>query len=134
MRLFFWVLMLAWLAAVGLAVGVLRLAPHLVFPPDYDLDLVRLATLCWIGVTLLIMMQVPANIMVQASGGFRQLARTVIWSSLVNVAAVAIALIFFAPVWTIPAMALGWLVDLALIQRAARRQWADMPSDRPAVS
>jgi hypothetical protein len=47
---------------------------------------------------------------------------------------VAIALIFFAPVWTIPAMALGWLVDLALIQRAARRQWADMPSDRPAVS
>ncbi|MCD2314917.1 hypothetical protein LQ954_02000 [Sphingomonas sp. IC-11] len=128
-RLFFWVLMLGWLAAVALAIGVLCLAPHLVFPPDYDLDLVRLATLSWISVTLLIMMQVPANIMVQASGGFRQLARTVIWSSLVNVAAVVIALVFFAPVWTIVAMALGWLVDLVLVQRAARRQWAAMPSE-----
>lgn len=134
MRLFFWVLMLAWLSAVGLAVGVLRLAPQLVFPPDYDLSLVGTAALSWIGVTLLILMQVPANIMVQAAGGFRLLARAVIWSSLVNVAVVALALLFLAPVWTIAAMALGWLVDLVLVQRAARRQWRVMQDEGPALS
>ena len=78
-------------------------------------------------------MQVPANIMVQASGGFRQLARAVIWSSLVNVAAVAITLMVLAPVWTIAAMALGWLVDLMLVQRAARRQWRIMECGTPAL-
>lgn len=134
MRLFFWVLMLAWLVAVGLAIGVLRLAPHLVFPAEYELSLVSTAALSWMGVTLLILMQVPANVMVQAAGGFRLLARAVIWSSLVNVAVVALALLFLAPVWTIPAMALGWIVDLVLVQRAARRQWRVMQSTDAALS
>ena len=128
MRLFFGVLMLAWLGAVVLAAGVLRFAPHLVFPVDYDLAIVSAATVSWMSVSLLILMQVPANIMVQAAGGYRQLARAVIWSSLVNVGAVAVTLAFFAPVWTIAAMALGWLVDLTLVQRAARRQWRNMPA------
>lgn len=133
MRLFFGVLMLAWLGAVVLAVSVLRLAPHLVFPADYDLAIVSAATLSWMAVSLLILMQVPANIMVQAAGGYRQLARAVIWSSLVNVGAVAVTLVFLAPVWTIAAMALGWLVDLVLVQRAARRQWRIMAEGTPAA-
>lgn len=133
MQLFFWVLMLAWVGAVMLAMAILTVVPHWVFPPDYDLPLVGTATLSWIAVTLLILMQVPANIMVQASGGFRQLARAVIWSSLVNVAAVAITLMVLAPVWTIAAMALGWLVDLMLVQRAARRQWRIMECGTPAL-
>lgn len=134
MRLFFWVLMLAWFAMVVLALGILRFAPQLVFPASYDLGIIRTAALSWISVTLLILLQVPANIMVQAAGGFRQLARAVIWSSLVNVAAVAIALMFLAPVWTIAAMALGWLVDLVLVQRAARRQLRAMPAQGTALS
>lgn len=134
MRLFFWVLMLAWFAMVVLALGILRFAPQLVFPASYDLGIIRTAALSWISITLLILLQVPANIMVQAAGGFRQLARAVIWSSLVNVAAVAIALMFLAPVWTIAAMALGWLVDLVLVQRAARRQLRAMPAQATALS
>lgn len=133
MRLFFWVLMLAWFAMVVLALGILRFAPQLVFPASYDLSIIRTAALSWMSITLLILLQVPANIMVQAAGGFRQLARAVIWSSLVNVAAVAIALMFVAPVWTIAAMALGWLVDLVLVRRAARRQLRAMSAQGTAL-
>lgn len=123
-RLFLGVLLMVWLVSATLALGVVRLAPALFFSPDYDLAVVDQATLSWVLVTLLVLLQVPSNAMLQAAGDFRPLARATIWSALVNISAVALALALFDPVWTIAAMALGWLVDLALVRRAAGRRWA----------
>ncbi|WBH16358.1 hypothetical protein [Sphingomonas radiodurans] len=97
--------------------------PSFVFSQDYDLTVIEIATFSWVLVTLLILLQMPANVMLQATGDFERLARATIWSSLVNVIAVVVVLLLFEPVWTIAVMAVGWLVDLLLVRRAAAHRW-----------
>lgn len=129
-RLFLGVLLAAWLVSAVLAAIVVQVAPTLVFSAEYDLGVIRTASASWMLVTLLILLQVPANVMVQAAGGFRQLARATICSSLVNVLAVALALALVGAVWTVAAMAIGWLVDLVLVQRAARERLRTLADGR----
>lgn len=121
-RLFLGVLLVAWLGSSLLALGVVNIAPWLVFSPAYDLAVIETGSLLWVLVTLLILLQVPANVMLQAAGEFRGLARATIWSSVVSVIGVAVVLSLVDPVWTIAAIAIGWIVDLALVRRCAA-QW-----------
>lgn len=122
-RLFLAVLLAAWTVSAAIAVSVVLFVPSFVFSQDYDLTLIEIATFSWVLVTLLILLQMPANVMLQATGDFERLARATIWSSLVNVIAVAAVLVVFEPVWTIAVMAIGWLVDLILVRRAAAYRW-----------
>jgi hypothetical protein len=122
MRFFYVVLMLVWLVSTVLAVGLIWYAPWLVISESYDLGVVRQATISWVVVTLCILLQIPRGALLQATGEFQALARATIWSSVVNVSAVAVTLMFLEPVWTIAAMCFGWLIDYALIRRAADRQ------------
>lgn len=126
MRLFLGVLLAAWFVSAAFALGVVWFAPSLVFSQDYDLGVIEQASLSWVLVTLLILLQVPASVMLQAAGDFQRLARATIWSALVSIAAVATVLALVDPVWTIAAMALGWLVDFVLVGRAARLRWASL--------
>ena len=120
-RLFLLVLLAVWLGAVSLAYVIVEYYPTLVFTAQYDLGEVRLAVGLWTLVSLLILLQVPLNVMLQAAGEFRALARATMWSSLVNVTGVAVVLALAGPVWTVAAMALGWMLDLVLVRRAAGR-------------
>lgn len=122
-RLFLAVLWLVWGAASALALGIVWFAPWLVLSPDYDLSVIRVASVCWVGVAMLVLLQIPASVMLQAAGDFRPLANTTIRSSVVSVVAVGTTLALFDPEWTIAALALGWLTDLILIRRAAARRW-----------
>ncbi len=122
-RLFQGVLLAIWTASSLLALGVLIGAPWLVFSAAYDLTIVGTATSLWVIVTLLILLQVPLNVMLQATGDFQPLAQATVWSSMVSVGGVALVLALFDPVWTIAAMAVGWVVDLILVRRAAGRRW-----------
>lgn len=131
-RLFLGVLIAIWAASSLFAVAVVEIAPGLVFSDAYDLGVIRLATLLWIVVTLLILAQVPLNVMLQAAGEFRALARVTVVSSMVSVTAVALVLSVAEPVWTIAAMAVGWSIDLLLVRRAAARCWRSLDSAAPA--
>lgn len=126
MRLFLGVLLAAWFLFSAIALGVVWFAPSLVFSQEYDLAVIEQASLSWVLVALLILLQVPAGVMLQAAGDFQRLARATIWSALVSIAAVATVLLLIDPVWTIAAMALGWLVDLMLVRRAAAQRWASL--------
>lgn len=120
-RLFLAVLLAAWLGTVMIAYAVVHFCPGLAFSHHYDLDVVRLAVTLWTLVTFFILFQMPDNVMLQATGNFRALAGATLWSSLVNVAGVAVVLTIAEPVWTVAAMAAGWLLDFVLVRRAALR-------------
>lgn len=134
MRLFQAVLIAIWGVSALVAVGIVRYHPDLIFSPQYDVDVVSFATVSWMVVSFIILLQVPANTMLQAAGDFRSLASATFTSSIINVTAVSLALVWLGPVWTVPALALGWLVDLVLVKRAANRRWRQIEAGMPACA
>ena len=119
-RLFRGVLLLAWAATVALATTILIVRPGLVFPASYDLATVRLASALWAAVSLVIVVQMPINVLLQAAGGFRGLAAASLAAGAVSVSGVLLAILLAAPVWTIAAIVPGWLVSMIIVERAAR--------------
>lgn len=117
--LFRGVLLLAWGVTVALAAAILIVRPGIVFPASYDLATVRLASAFWAVMSLVIVLQVPINVMLQAGGGFRILARASLAAGAVSVCGVLLAIALGAPVWTIAAIVPGWLVSMAMVERAA---------------
>lgn len=118
-RLFRAVLLIIWAGTVALATAIMLLRPTLIFPASYDLSIVRLGVALWAGVSLAILLQVPVNILLQAGGEFRPLARASVVAAVVSVGGVLIAIGVAAPIWTIAAIGLGWLVSMAVVARAA---------------
>lgn len=119
MRLFRTVLLLAWGTTVALAAAIVIVRPTLVLPADYDLGSVRLATALWAGVSLVVVLQVPWNVLLQAGGEFRILARAGLRASVVSVGGVLLAIALDAPIWTVAAIGFGWLASTVVVWRAA---------------
>jgi hypothetical protein len=119
-RLFRAVLLIIWVGTVALAAAIMLLRPTLIFPASYDLITVRLGVALWAGVSLVILLQVPLNVLLQAGGEFRPLARASVVAAAVSVGGVLIAIALAAPIWTIAAIGLGWLASMAVVGRAAR--------------
>jgi O-antigen/teichoic acid export membrane protein len=119
-RLFRAVLLLAWGATVAIGAAIVLLQPGLVFPASYDLATVRLASTLWAAVSLVIVLQVPVNVLLQAIGSFRLLAQASLAAGAVSVGGVLLAIALGRPVWTIAAIVPGWLVSMVIVTRAAR--------------
>jgi hypothetical protein len=115
------VLLLAWCATAALAAAILAFRPESIFPPSYDLATVRLASVLWLAVWLVIIVQIPVNVLLQAGGDFRILAAASLAAAATSVAGVLIAIAAAKPVWTVAAMVPGWLVSSVIIERAARK-------------
>jgi hypothetical protein len=122
-RLFRAVLLIIWAGTVVLAAAIIMLRPTLIFPARYDLTMVRTGVALWAGVSLVILLQVPLNVVLQAGGEFRPLARASVVAAAVSVGGVLIAIALAAPIWTIAAIGLGWLASMAVVLRAARDFW-----------
>jgi hypothetical protein len=121
------VLLLVWVVTVALAAAILTLRPSLIVSASYDLDAVRLAAALWAGVTLVILLQLPANVLLQSSGAFRRLSAASVVAAGFSVTGVLIAIAVAKPVWSIAAIGLGWFATLVMVLRAAdayRRQLA----------
>ena len=119
-RLFRAVLLIIWAGTVALASAIMLLRPTLIFPASYDLIIARLGVALWAGVSLVILLQVPLNVLLQAGGEFRPLARASVVAAAVSVGGVLIAIALAAPTWTIAAIGLGWLASMAVVASAAR--------------
>lgn len=120
MRLFRATLLLAWLGTVSLAAIILVFWPWIVIPADYGLGSVSLATALWAIVWLVISIQVPFNVLLQAANRFSILSRASTTAALISVVGVLIAITLDKPIWTIAALVPGWLVSTTIVARAAR--------------
>ncbi len=120
-RFFLAVLLLAWCATGVIAWTILHVSPEIVLSGHYDVTTIRWAALGWFVIALLIVLQMPSSVMLQAAGRFRALAKATLFSSATNVAGVVIVLMIAAPIWTVGVMVIGWGVELVLVRRAARR-------------
>jgi hypothetical protein len=114
------VLLLVWAVTVIFSGAIVLFRPDLVFPASYDLTTVRLAATLWAAVSLVIVIQVPNNVLLQAGGNFRELAQASVWASVVSVPAVLLVIATAQPVWTIAAILPGWFVSTIVVHRAAR--------------
>jgi hypothetical protein len=131
--LFHIVLLLAWAATVAIGAAVLVFRPGLVFPASYDLATVRLASVFWAAVSLVVVLQIPINVLLQAAGGFRTLAKASVAAAAVSVTGVLAAIALEHPVWTIAAIVPGWLVSMAMVERAGRAFRRESAVRGPAV-
>lgn len=119
-RLFRHMLLLLWAATIVVAALILTFRPGLIIPNGYDLASVTLATTLWAAVWLIIAIQVPHNVLLQAAGDFRTLARASVCAALVSVAGMLIAIAAGHPIWTVAALVPGWLTSTILVFAAVR--------------
>ncbi|WP_380784403.1 hypothetical protein [Sphingomonas sp. R86520] len=135
-RLFRAVLLVVWAGSVAMAAAILLVSPTLIFPASYDPIIVRIGVALWSGVSLMILWQVPLNVLLQAGGEFRPLAHAGVVAAVVSVGGVLIVIALAAPIWTIAAIGLGWLASMVVVARAARDFRQSRLSDfgiRPAI-
>jgi hypothetical protein len=114
------VLLMVWAVTIIFSGGIVLFRPDLVFPSSYDLTTVRLAATLWAAVSLMIVIQVPNNVLLQAGGDFRELAQASLWASVVSVPAVLLMIAIAQPVWTIGAILPGWVISTIVVHRAVR--------------
>lgn len=119
-RMFRHMLLLLWAGTIILAALILTFRPQLIIPSGYDLASVILATTLWAVVWLIIAIQVPQNVLLQAAGDFRTLARASVCAAMVSVAGMLIAIAAGHPIWTVAALVPGWLVSSMMIFAGAR--------------
>jgi hypothetical protein len=120
LRLFRAVLLLVWIVTVALAAAILTFQPSLIVSSGYDLAAVRLAAALWAGVTLVILIQLPSNVLLQSGGEFRRLSRASVVAAAFSVTGVLVSIALGEPVWSIAAIGLGWFATLVMVLRAAR--------------
>jgi hypothetical protein len=120
-RLFRATLLLAWLGTVILAAVLLLFWPDIVIPEEYGLATVSLATALWAAVWLMISIQLPFNVLLQAADRFSILSRASVTAATISIAGVMLAILLGKPVWTVAALVPGWLVSTAMVAGAARR-------------
>jgi hypothetical protein len=119
-RLFRHILLLLWGGTVIVAALILSIRPELITPAGYEVGSIMLATTLWAAVWLIIAIQVPHNVLLQAAGDFRTLARASVCAAVVSVAGMLIAIAAGHPIWTVAALAPGWLVSTIMIFAATR--------------
>ncbi len=119
-RLFRAVLIIVWAGSVAVAAAIMLVRPTLIFPASYDPTILRIGVALWSGVSLMILWQAPLNVLLQAGGEFRPLARAAVVAAAVSVGGVLIAIALAAPIWTIAAIGLGWLASMVVVASAAR--------------
>ncbi|WP_176500737.1 hypothetical protein [Sphingomonas sp. HMP9] len=114
------VLLLVWTVTIIFSGAIVLFRPDLVFPGSYDLATVRLGATLWAAVSLIIVIQVPNNVLLQAGGDFRELAQASLWASVVSVPAVLLVIAIAQPVWTVAAILPGWLVSTIVVHHGVR--------------
>lgn len=131
-RLFRAVLLAIWTGTAATAVGVLWYAPHLVFPPQYNLALLAVGTAIWMAVAGMRLLRTPESTLLQAAGAFRPLAFASILSSGVSVAAVSVLLAAGGLLWSITGIMIGEAAFAGWIWRQTRR-WRHSRELQPAL-
>ena len=121
-RFFRLMLILAWAVTASAAAALLLWWPHLIFPPHYDLRLLRLGTALWMTVAGIRLWRAPESALLQAAGAFRALAFASVLSAGVSIAAVSILLSTSGVTWSIGGIVLGEAI-FATWTWVQARQW-----------
>lgn len=121
MRQFRRAMVLAWVLTAAAIVVALGNVPGLIFPPHYAVPMLATGAALWMISAGARMLRTPAGTLLQAGGAFRPLAMASLWSSLVSLVAVVVALLVAPPVWSVAGVAVGELAGAVLILRTAAR-------------
>lgn len=115
----------AWVGTVAVAVAVLALHPRLLFPPQYELNVLILGAGLWIAVGGVRALRQPDSVLLQAVGQFRLLALASVYSGVVSVLAVAVLVSVRGALWSIAGVLFGEALFAAWTWRRARAWKAD---------
>lgn len=118
------ILLLAWVGTVALALALMRFAPGVLFPPQYDPRQLLIGTCLWLGVALVRLVRTPESVLLQAAGQFRPLASASLISCGVSVIGVTALLFTAGPVWSILGVLAGEVV-FAILTLRERKRWAN---------
>lgn len=134
LRQFQLALTLVWVVTALGATMVFHYGAGVIFPAEYDVRTLLIATALWMLVAAARSVQVPPATILGVVGEFRKLAFASIWSSLVSTASVGIIVLLLDPVWSIGGLLVGALVFAALTF-GIHWQWrADFAGTRPAAA
>ncbi len=123
-RFFRRALVAGWLLT-GVAILILmREAPRLLFPAQYDLPALEFATAMWVAIAAVRVLWTPDSVLLQGAGAFRPLALASVASSLVSVSGVLILLLLAGPLWSLAGLLIGEIVYGVSIVVLARREIA----------
>lgn len=112
-RRFTLVLVAIALATALLAAGIMHFAPSLVFKPGLDPHDVMIATAIWSAIMLVLCIQTPLSVVLQAGGQFRELAFASIRACGVTICMVLLLLFAFGSVYSALGVLAGQLVMTA---------------------
>lgn len=100
----------------------------LVFPAEYDIRTMLIATSLWLLVAAARSLQVPPATILGVVGEFQRLAFASVCSSLISVVSVGVVLLTLSPVWSIGGLFVGALVYTVLtigVYRSWRARFAE---------
>jgi hypothetical protein len=126
--LFRWAIAAAWTITALAVVAVFLIAPRLIFPPKYDLAYIALGSTLWMIVAGARLAAIPPSCVLIASGSFRLLAQTSLWTGLFALLAVGGLMMVVDVIWSILGILLGVAAYAALLQLYVSR-FIDKNSD-----
>ncbi|MDE2183227.1 MAG: hypothetical protein KGJ78_09420 [Alphaproteobacteria bacterium] len=106
---------------VLLSAAILIWFPQLLLRKHYDFTDVLVVLALWVGVTLLRVVRTPEAVFIQATGGYRELARISAWSGATSVAVTFILLCLAGPVASLGGVLAGEIVIVATVFPLTRR-------------
>ncbi|MDB5622649.1 MAG: hypothetical protein JWR39_1212, partial [Devosia sp.] len=118
-------LLLVWAGCLAAALAVLIWQPRLLFPEQYQLDIIWTGALLWLGIALIRTLRTPDSVLLQAGGEFRTLAFASVVSCGISIGIVAVMVAQGNLVFSLLGIALGeavfavgiWLRARAVLER-----------------
>lgn len=124
--LFRLVLGAAWALTLGATALLFWTDPRLIFPSQYDLDVLRTGAVLWLLVGGVAMLRVPESALLQAMGRFRSLWLANLFAALASLTGVTLLLLLLEPTWSIAGVLVGQVVHAVAAtaqSRALRREF-----------
>lgn len=120
-RLFRLALVATWVITAVASALLLYYAPRLIFPAQYELEVLAIGTALWMAVSAVRLLRTPESVLLQAAGSFRPLAFASVLASIGSVAAVLALMATSGPLWSIAGILFGELLMAAWIWWQATR-------------
>ncbi len=117
-----WALLAIWGATLLLAIGLLSLAPALLFHDKFNMVTLWTGALLWFAVVLSRGLHAPDGAILLAAGRFRKLASMSSATALISLASVLGLLLSLGPIWSIGGIFLGESCFALALFRAAREE------------
>ena len=115
----------AWLLVMATCGILLWVAPHLLFPRQYKLQLLVIGAALWMLIALVRLWRTPVSTLMQAAGAFRPLAIASVYSAIVSVVAVIALLLMKGPLWSLVGVLSGELTFAGVAWLAYHRWHAE---------